>query len=105
MPTTVDTSISIIPPTSTDFIRDLGSSASSGTFDLTGLSGLTPGKNVLVSQTAQAIPSKGNARDEFELDDIQATGYVVDATTIRVYWNAHGRIVVGDYAFSYTVMS
>lgn len=85
----------------TDFTKDLGN-AYSGTFDITGLSGLTPGKNVTVVQTAQAIASKGNARDEFEMSDIQLTGYVVDAATIRVYWNADD-IVVGTYAFAYAV--
>lgn len=84
-----------------DFTKDLGI-ARSGTFDITGLSGLTPGKNVAVVQTAQPIASKGNARDEFEMDHIQATGYVVDATTIRVYWNASG-VAVGTYAFAYQV--
>lgn len=87
-----------------NFIVNLGASRNSGTFDLTGLAGLQAGKNVMVKQSANPIPSKGNARDEFELDDIQATGYVVDPATIRVYWNAHGRTVVGDYAFFYAVL-
>lgn len=85
----------------TDFTQNLGT-AQAGTFDITGLSGLTAGKNVVVVQTAQAIASKGNARDEFEMSDIQLTGYVVDAATIRVYWNADD-IVVGTYAFAYAV--
>ena len=86
----------------TDFTKDLGTSNSSGHFDLTGLSGLTAGKDVLVVQTAQPIASKGNARDEFEMDNIEATGYVVDAATIRVYWHAPS-VVVGIYAFAYQV--
>jgi hypothetical protein len=86
----------------TDFTKDLGTSDKSGHFDITGLSGLTTGKNVAVMQTAQPIASKGNARDEFEFDDIQLTGYVVDASTIRCYWNAKG-VVVGTYAFAYQV--
>jgi len=86
----------------TDFTQDLGSGAVSGTFDVAGLTGLVAGKNVAVVQTAQPIASKGNARDEFLFNDIQATGYVVDANTIRVYWNAGG-IVVGTYAFAYQV--
>ena len=86
----------------TAFTQDLGASDRSGTFDLTGLSGLTADKPVQVFQTAAAIASKGNARDEPEMDQIQVTGYVVDTTTIRCYWNAPS-VVVGTYAFAYLV--
>jgi hypothetical protein len=85
-----------------DFTKDLGAAEYSGTFDITGLSGLTVGKNVTIVQTAQPIASKGNARDEFEMDAIELTGYVVDAATIRAYWQAPS-VVVGTYAFAYTV--
>src|SRR6266516_581320 len=85
----------------TQFSKDIGR-GTSGHFDLTGLSGLTAGKDVLLVQTAQPIASKGNARDEFEMDSIELTGYVVDATTIRAYWQASG-IVVGTYNFAYQV--
>lgn len=81
---------------------DLGVAHRSGTFDITGLSGLTAGKPVLIKQLASAIPSKGDARDEFEMDAISLTGYVVDASTIRCYWNATG-VVVGNYNFGYAV--
>lgn len=86
----------------TDFTKDLGASERSGTFDLTGLSGLTAEKVVTIVQTAAKITSKGDARDEFEVDAIQLTGYVVDASTIRAYWWAPS-IVVGTYAFAYSV--
>lgn len=88
--------------TLTDFTKDLGAARRSGTFDITGLSGLTTGKNVLIVQTAQPIASKGNARDEFEMDPIHLTGYVLSATSIRAYWNADN-VVVGTYAFAYQV--
>lgn len=88
--------------TLTPLVQDLGAGRTSGTFDISGLSGLTADDPVLVVQTAAPIASKGDARDEMEFDAIQASGYVVDATTIRVYWNASG-VVVGDYAFGYTV--
>ena len=86
----------------TDFTKDLGAADRSGTFDITGLSGLTTDKVVTVIQTAAKITSKGDARDEFEMDNIQLTGYVVDANTIRVYWQAPS-VVVGTYAFAYQV--
>lgn len=85
-----------------DFTQDLGVSDSSGTFDITGLSGLTVDADVTVVQTAQPIASKGNARDEFEMDAIQLTGYVLNSTTIRVYWWSPN-VVVGIYAFAFAV--
>ena len=89
-------------PTFTAFTQDLGVSDRSGTFDIIGLSGLAADKPVMIMQTAAAISSKGNARDEPEMDQIQATGYVVDSSTIRVYWTAP-TVVVGTYAFAYLV--
>lgn len=85
-----------------EFTKDLGVARCSGTFDITGLAGLTAGKPVQIWQTAAQIATKGNARDEGEMDTIQATGYVVDATTIRAYWWAPST-VVGTYAFAYLV--
>lgn len=88
----------------TAFTKDLGVARSSGTFDITGLSSQTADKPVSIMQTAAAIASKGNARDESEMDTINVTGYVVDATTIRAYWHSsNGAVCVGDYAFAYLV--
>jgi len=84
------------------FTQDLGVAKTSGTFDITGLIGLNPDDVVEVVQTADPIASKGNARNEFEMELIALTGYVVDNTTIRVYWNATG-VCVGVYAFAYLV--
>jgi hypothetical protein len=90
--------------TYTDFTTDLGVARRSGTFDITGLSGLTADKVVNIVQTAAAISSKGDARDEAEMDHIDVTGYVVDATTIRAYWNcSSGAVCVGTYAFAYFI--
>lgn len=86
-----------------DFIQDLGAGKRSGTFDVA-TSFRTADKDVIVIQTAKAIASKGNARDEAEMDAIQATGYVVDANTIRVYWWAPS-VVVGTYAFAYAMQA
>jgi hypothetical protein len=84
----------------TDFTQDLGEAERSGTFNVTGLSGLTVGENVLVVQTKQAIASKGNATDEPEMDLIRATGIVISATTFAVSWLCES-VVVGTYAFAY----
>lgn len=83
-----------------DFTKDLGAGKSSGTFDVTGLSGLNTSASIMVLQTSAAIASKGNARDEPECDPISVSGYALNSTTIRCYWNAPS-IVVGIYAFAY----
>jgi len=88
----------------TALVQNLGVGRNAGTFDITGLSGLTADKLVSIVQSAAAVASKGNARDEAEMDLVRATGYVVNATTIRVYWHANG-IIVGDVAFAYAVTS
>lgn len=89
-------------PTFTPFTKDLGAARSSGTFDITGLSGLATDAIVDIRQTAAPIASKGNSRDESEMDSITLTGYVVNASTIRAYWKSSG-VVVGTYAFAYMV--
>jgi len=98
-----DVSDAIAAATSyTAFTKDLGAARRSGTFDITGLSGLTVGKVVTIVQTAAAIASKGNARDEPQMDMIHLTGYVFDATTIRASWWAPN-VVVGTYEFAFLV--
>lgn len=86
----------------TAFTKDLGVARRSGSFDITGLTGLTTGKPVQLFQTAAAIASKGNAADELEMDAIRLTGIVLNATTIRAYWEAPS-VVVGTYAFAYLI--
>ena len=91
--------------TLTEVEKDLGSQPiTAGTFDITGLSGLTAGKQVLVSQKAAAYTGKGSYYDEPEMDHIDATGYCVDAPTIRVYWNSP-TLVAGYVKFGYQVSS
>lgn len=89
----------------TSVTKNLGVSGRSGTFDITGLSGLTTGKMVNIIQTAEAVASKGNAIDEVEMDLISLTGYVLNSTTIRVYWSCAGgnNVAVGEYTFAYCV--
>lgn len=83
--------------------KDLGATpVDAGSFDITGLAGLTAGKPVLVQQAAGPYTGKGDLADEAEMDLVLATGYVVDATTIRVFWNSRGR-VAGNVKFQYAV--
>lgn len=86
--------------------KDLGSIPRySGTFDITGLSGLTPDAPVLIVQAAGPYTGKGDRQDEAEMDLATATGYVVDANTIRVYWTcASGNgPLAGNVKFNYVV--
>ncbi len=96
-----DLVISGSAPAFTEFSQDLGVARRSGTFDLT-VSGQATGKPVMAFQSSAAIASKGNARDEAEMDRIQIAGYVVSSTVIRFTWQAPA-IVVGTYAFAYLV--
>lgn len=86
----------------TGFVEvDLGSDwLTSGTFDITGLSGLTPGQYVFIQQTPGPYTGKPDA-DEFELSPILASAYVYDATTIRCYWVAVDGPVSGHFIFMY----
>jgi hypothetical protein len=86
----------------TAIVQNLGVGNCSGTFDVTGLSGLTPGNVVALVQTLAQVSSRGNARDEAEFDRVSASGYVLDAATIRVIWSASG-IIVGDVSLAYQV--
>lgn len=84
--------------------KDLGALPRySGTFDLPGLNGLTPTKPVMVQQAAAAYTGKGTLTDEAEMDQLSLTGFVLDASTIRVYWTVpiHNGPVAGNFKFDY----
>jgi hypothetical protein len=73
-----------------------------GTFDITGLSGLTPNDDVLVVQLSGPYTGKGTLADESQ-EPIVANGYVVDSATIRVYWSAIISPIQGKVRFGYAV--
>ena len=84
--------------------RDLGSLPRiSGTFDITGLSGLTPGNPVMIHQTAGAYTGKGTLSDEAELDVLKVSAFVFDASTIRAYWHSLTGMVAGNFKFCYFI--
>jgi hypothetical protein len=72
----------------------------SGTFDITGLSGLTPGQYVFIQQAPGPYTGKPDP-DEAELSPLWVTAYVYDATTIRCYWAAIEGFVNGYFIFMY----
>jgi len=85
--------------------QDLGSLPRyGGTFDISG-AGLSTGKPVLVCQAAGPYTGKGTLEDEAEMDLVTATGFVVNSTTIRVYWLCppKGGPVRGNIKFNYAV--
>jgi hypothetical protein len=84
-----------------EFTKDLGVARRSGTFDVTGFSGLTVGAPVLVVQTDTAIASKGNATDEGEMNTIVVTAYALTTSSIRCFWYSDA-VQVGTYAFAAT---
>jgi len=84
--------------------KDLGTSPLfSGTFDITGLSGLTAGKPVYIQQAAGPYTGKGTREDEAEMDQAIITGYAVDANTIRAYWTAQPKSgpLAGNVKFAF----
>jgi hypothetical protein len=88
--------------------KDLGSvPLVGGTFDITGLSGLTTNKPVLIWQAVGPYTNKGDATgsvDEAEMDQVVATAYCLDTTTIRVYWECERSSYVAGYIkFNYLV--
>lgn len=86
----------------TQYEADLGSvPASNGSFTIAG-TGLTVGKPVLIAQAATAYTGKGTYADEIEMDQITASGYVQNSTTIVCHWGSSTR-VNGNVKFNYLV--
>ena len=75
----------------------------SGSFDITGT--FVNGKPVYLQQAPGPYTGKGILADEAEMDQIVATGSVIDAGTIRCYWTCapKGGPVKGNIKFFYAV--
>ena len=83
--------------------KDLGAlPRRSGTFDITGLNGLTTDRPVLIQQASGPYTGKGTLADEAEMDQVSVTASVLDPSTIRAYWNSP-TFVVGSFKFHYAV--
>jgi hypothetical protein len=73
-----------------------------GHFSITGLSGLTTGKPVLVQKAVGPYTGKGTRQDEAEMDQVSAQGIVISATQIDIYWQSH-TFVQAKIKFDYAV--
>lgn len=72
----------------------------SGHFDITGLTGLTAGKPVMIQQAVGPYTGKGSLADEAEMDQVLVAASVFNATTVRAYWVSTG-LVIGHFKFTY----
>lgn len=73
-----------------------------GKFTITGLSGLTIGKPVNISQAVAPYTNKGTRADEAEMDGLIVKAVVTAVDTITAYWNSATR-VKGNFKFNYFV--
>lgn len=72
-----------------------------GRFTISGI-GLTVDKPVMIQQANGPYTSKGTRADEAEMDQVTASGKVLDATTIECFWTSPTR-VKGNFKFDYFV--
>lgn len=75
----------------------------SGSFNIPGFTGLTPGEPAKVWQLPGPYTGKGNLADECEMDAISVSGYAFDAATIRCYWTAYPGPVSGNFTFGFQI--
>lgn len=73
----------------------------SGAFGITG-TGLTPGKPVFIQQAVGPYTGKGTLEDEAEMDQVNVTALVEDATNIIAYWTSTYD-VRGNLKFNYII--
>ncbi len=84
---------------------DLGAIAQdSGSFQITGLSGLTIGASVLIMQAPGPYTGKGDLADEAE-EMVMANAYVLNANTIQAYWSGiNNASISGNIKFMYKIL-
>lgn len=90
-------------PTWATVEKDLGTvPLMSGSFTITGLSGQTIGKPVIISQAVGPYTSKGTRADEAEMDGIVAKGVITASSAATCYWNS-STFVKGNVKFDYII--
>lgn len=88
----------------TNVEKDLGTTARSGKFTISGLSGLTIGKPVIIQQAVGPYTGKGTLADEAEMDEVSVSGSVTATDTITAYWKSQ-TFVKGNHKFNYLIGS
>jgi hypothetical protein len=89
----------------TEVEKNLGSiPAWSGSFQITGLSGLTPDAPVMITQSNGPYTGKGSLADEAE-EQVSVSGKVLNTTTIQCYWESVNGPIAGNVKFLYAVAS
>lgn len=73
-----------------------------GSFEITGLAGLTIGKPVMVMQLPGPYVNKGTLADEAELGMVNASGFVSAADKIAVVWQS-ASMMMGSVKLAYAV--
>lgn len=82
--------------------KDLGTAKTAGSFQITGLSGLSVGKPVLINQAVGPYTGKGNLADEAEMDHVSVSASVTSTSVITAYWNSP-TFVSGNFKFNYLI--
>jgi len=89
--------------TFTTIEKNLGAIARyQGEFAIVG-SGFSVGRPVLISQASGPYTGKGTLADE-AADMVICNGYVLDASTIRVFWQALRSPLKGNIKFNYAIL-
>lgn len=73
-----------------------------GEFTIAG-AGFTVGRPVLIVQASGPYTGKGTRADE-ALDMAAANGYVLNASTIKVFWQALRSPLKGNVKFNYAIL-
>lgn len=84
---------------------DLGNIAKhSGSFNVSG-GPFTAAKQVVILQAAGPYSNKGTREDEAEMDVLSVVAYVLNATTLKAFWNCapKGGPVKGAFKFGYVL--
>lgn len=100
---TLDTIMGAPNPTTVEI--NLGWPAKfSGTFDIPA-SNLNTARTVVIQQASGPYTNKGTLQDEAEMDQVKVTGYILDDSTIRCYWNGGTSAMVGNIKFIQQVIT
>lgn len=83
---------------------DLGDTASSGRFTISG-SGFDVTKRLVINVAPGPYTGKGTRADEAEMDALTVLGSVLDANTLECFWHAIPGPVRGHFNFQYRLAS